>query len=299
MGTALVAGISSSVLLYPKQEQPKPGAPTHLSGATEPVREAQETFTATAAQTTGVAADSLRLSPAFNEYAKAVDYVKRTEAVRSNIHSTLQHIVQNLQVEDTTREAISRLITDALDEQKIRERLAQRLSDALNEDELKTLEDLFHDPISQKLTERENALLQQSPELLAKYMEKYGDRDSYALALKSSQDLIDELGIWHDVQDLFTHITDSLLSGLNRDKKIISEELFQGTAQSMLESQRQVLRISTLYLYDGLSQSELKRFKEIYKSQAAVKERQIIYTYFGQVFAQVGSSMGQLAARSE
>ncbi len=248
---------------------------------------------------TQLAPTQLSLSPAFNEYSQAVNYSERTEAVRQNIQGSLEHIVKGLQVDAATRDQILTLIATTLNEDTIREGLAQKLAASLSSEELEQLTKLFHDPVTQKVSAREDALLQQSPESLARYLEKYQDPEAYALVQKENAALIEELGIWSDVESLFQEIADSLVRGLNADRKVVSPELYSQVASNLLNSQRQVLSISTIYLYDELTAQELTRFKAIYKSPVATKERQIIYAYFGKIFSKLGSSMGQMAARSE
>lgn len=241
----------------------------------------------------------LSLSPAFNRYAEATDYQDRTESLRANLLSSLQHIAQGLQVDDQARKNIIGLIENTLHEEKVRDELAKSLADQLTEKDLAILSELHEHPVSQKVQSREDTLMKQNSETLAKFLEQYQDEEAFKLAQDDSNKIMEDLQLWQDTEKMFQSITNQLLSGLNQDKKVVSPALFQETTTTLLASQRQAMTIGVMYLYQDLSAQELKDFKEIYKTPAANKERQIVFDYFTRIFGQIGSSMGRIASQSQ
>jgi hypothetical protein len=299
----MAAGLLSLILLgalitpYLRRESAHSVAPHTVVAGTQPAMVPE-----TAPQVDAVQFRSqgdLTLSPAFNKYAEATDYVERTESLRLNLLVSLKHIAHGLQVDDQAKQGILSLIEAALDEAKIRENLARSLAGQLTEQDVQTLTDLFEHPVAEKVRNREDALMQQNPETMARFLEQYQDAEAFKLAQEESLKIIEDLQLWQDTQALFHRITDQLLVGLNSEKQSVSPQFFQQTTAALLASQHEALTLSTMYLYQDLNDRELKQFKEIYKNPAAAKERQIVFNYFAEVFGHIGTSMGRLAAHSQ
>jgi hypothetical protein len=216
-----------------------------------------------------------------------------------NLLASLKHIAQGLQVGDQARQNMILLIEDALGDAKTREDLAKSLADQLTEKDVDTLGELHANPVSHKVRSREDSLMQQNAETMARFLEQYQDAEAFKLAKADSNRIIEELQLWQDTEKMFHAITRQLLTGLNQNGKTVSPELFQETTAALLESQRDALTFSVMYLYQDLSDKELNEFKEIYKNPAAAKERQIIFDYFEKIFGHIGSSMGRFASQSQ
>ncbi|SMF71001.1 hypothetical protein [Pseudobacteriovorax antillogorgiicola] len=239
----------------------------------------------------------LHQTPEFKEYAETANLYERFEGLKVSMNFALGAVVSQMNLESHEKEELRAKIEKLIQSNSLKEHLLNAMNEDFTEQEIMTLAEMYRNQDMMQVTNREQELLEQGPELMEKFISQYSDVNVMDSLRKVAGQRVEELGLWDDAQQIYGGMMSSLANSMDLEKHHVSRETFHQVSKLMMDAQKDSFDLGVMYLYQDLGPDAWPKFVAKYQSKEMTKERKLVHSVLGRFMEDVASAMGSYTAQ--